>query len=246
MRLFLSNEEYDSYVYRILPFNRFIESIKKQEFIFVSVNKWQDPLENFIFKQDYRMKNGEIFSFDSIRNHIYAQCWTLNEESDFSWKVYSHDFSGIKLKSQIKNLYERLGSLVTEANNRLRVGKVMYWPLEKIKEIYEKDFTKYEFQARELTFTWSLFIKREIYKHENEVRFIYVSEDNDDFSDFYKFKIDYNEIIESVSIDPRTSTEEFERKASIIKNLGFKGDIIKSDIYDNSELNIGLDSIFIN
>jgi hypothetical protein len=245
MKLFISDTDFERYIYRITSFDRFIVGLKNHEIVLVSIDKWDDPFENFLFGREHTLKNGEIFSFDSIRGHIFAQCWTFNEESDFSWKVYSSNSSGIKLKARLSDFYNKVRSTLSNSN-KLRVGKVKYLKLTEIKKKYEKDFSKHEFDIMELLSTQSLLIKRKIYSHENEVRFFYVTESDAEQNEYFKIKIDYNDIIESVSFDPRISLSEFEKKSKIIKDFGFKGDIFKSDIYDIPDLKIGLDCLLDN
>lgn len=243
MKLFLNDNEFESYIYRITPFKYFVNSLISKTITFSSIEKWNDPFENFIFGREHKRPNGEVFSFDRIKNSLYAQCWTFNEESDFSWKVYSPDLNGIKIKTKLNIMYDNIMSVVKE-NNIIRVGKVRYLSVPEIKSEYEVKFNKYRFQLYELKATESLLTKREIYNHEKEVRFLLLSEQFDHKKDFLELHIDYRDFIESISLDPRITKSEFDQKASYIKNLGFSGDIYQSDIYQMPELSIDFEFLF--
>lgn len=86
----------------------------------------------------------------------------------------------------------------------------------------------------------SLFVKRKEFEHENEVRLIrYVENDEYDLSkSVYKYEINPFEIFEELLFDPRHPDRYFEKDKEILREIGYKGEIQKSNLYQLPKLKV--------
>jgi hypothetical protein len=95
----------DAAIYRIFPKRRFLELIRSRKNALVSPRLWDDPFENFFLRSEVVGPEGERISIEGIAKDWYGQCWTLNEDTDAMWRIYSHDKGGIKIKTTIRKLF---------------------------------------------------------------------------------------------------------------------------------------------
>lgn len=84
----LSEEDLDLPIYRIFSFKRLKEILENNELGLVRPRKWDDPFENWLLKSTFLLKNGKEASIMSSESFV-GQCWSLTEESDAMWRIYS-------------------------------------------------------------------------------------------------------------------------------------------------------------
>lgn len=78
----------NSIVYRIFSLDRFHEMFTKNRLTLVHPRLWDDPFENFLFSATLSVE-GVPVSTSQIQNELYGLCWTINQESDAMWRIYS-------------------------------------------------------------------------------------------------------------------------------------------------------------
>ena len=232
MYLNLEDDELDQYVYRIIPYDRFIELFKTSQNTLVKPNVWEDKFENFALKSKINFPNGDSVELD-VHERMYGQCWTREKSSDAMWRIYSPDRNGIRIRTTINNLIDSIGiATVNFSYSEYCVGKVLY---KSEREIIEDARNSFDENGR-LTFGSlfrSLLIKRKAFQHENEIRVLHFDwREKMPGYKLFKYEIDPHSLISQVMIDPRIPYKEFlEVKSRIIHETGYQGDIKRSLLY---------------
>lgn len=168
--------------------------------------KWEDPYEGMVAKNiasKLKEIGAEQFAndYEDALNHTYGTSWTLHEESDALWRIYSPKKTGVQIQTTVSKLKTALkGSLETE--------------LKEIKDVKDAEFrirkVKYcnaqILQALLCTFvipndTLNAFLMKNIaYEHEKEVRgLIYLPAVD---KNMIPASLE-NEFIDRATIDPR-------------------------------------------
>jgi len=132
-------EDWDQPIYRIYPKERFIELLNTKNNVLVQPALWDDPMENFFLNSILKTDDGELVGLENIAAEWYGQCWTIREESDAMWRIYSHDKKGIKVRTTIRKLFESLYDK-TDSNRKLKyfVGKVSYESRQEIENFLSR------------------------------------------------------------------------------------------------------------
>lgn len=173
--MYLNLEESDlkKYVYRTISLDRLFEIFQTQENTLVKPELWDDKFENFVLKSKLHTPSGKLIEYD-VHERIYGQCWTLEKSSDAMWRIYSKDKKSIRIRTTIEALLDSI-SVATVATNCCEhsIGRVDYLPEKKLvsraKATFEND--------GQVTFGnlfKSLLIKRKAFKHENEIRLMFL------------------------------------------------------------------------
>lgn len=198
----LTQEEIDLPIYRIFPFHRLQEIFTNKELVFIKPKKWDDPFENWLLKSKFKLKNGEEISILSSQDFV-GQCWSLTEENDAMWRIYSSKKGGVKIKTTIRKL---LITLLTGVQDDLQheiskfIGKVKYLTKEEIIKEFQNNYKSY--LTTNIGQAKSHFYKRPEFKHEDEIRILFKTSKNIEDNKF-KLKIDPYELIDEIILDPR-------------------------------------------
>lgn len=231
---------YEVPIYRYLTFERLIEIITQNRITIFKTSSWEDPYENFLYKT--RIKGpGYYASFEGFLDLTYGQCWTLRKETDAMWRIYSPNKQTMKIKSRISKLaaISRNEENYQEYSTALRViDPVEYYSKTRILNLIK------EHELNALTSLKnpikSLFIKREEFRHEQEVRLIIqkntqIKEDVNKSTDpnFISLIIEPNDFIEEIILDPRLNCNQAKLYSEIFKSLSFHNNIKKSKLYEN-------------
>jgi hypothetical protein len=225
----LKPEDLDKYIYRIISLDRLDQLFKEKINVLVSPELWDDPFENFIMKSNIRFDDGTIADIEFCDDY-YGQCWSLHKASDAMWRIYSHDKKSVRIRTTIRKLAESLSYTLSEWKNvQSYIGKVQYLPNKKL-----MDFANTVFSGipQPTSFAKTLLVKRPAFKHENEVRLIYMDKDKKRDSNLYRYTIDPHDLIDQIMIDPRLTKDEADKvKDQIIKSTKFTGSIKRSLLY---------------
>jgi hypothetical protein len=128
----LTKNEIDSYVYRVMPIQRFCELFRNAKNVLVRPSKWEDPFENFILNAPARLSDGTIVSF-GFNNDFYGQCWTKLTSSDALWRIYSPDKTSVRVRTTVRKLLAGLQAPLSNwAHEQAFIGKVLYLGDKKI------------------------------------------------------------------------------------------------------------------
>ena len=224
----------DAAIYRIFTKRRFLELIRSRKNALVSPRLWGDPFENFFLRSEVVGPEGEKISIEGIAEDWYGQCWTLNEDTDAMWRIYSHEKDGIKVKTTIRKLFncfydadDRFASL------KFLIGKVEYWTEAQIFDVMSKtSFSDIAYGGQATGFAKLLCIKREAFEHEREVRLLFQDLDPKRSSgNVALFDFDVNAICDEVVLDPRLEATQFSELKVEIEAEGCNIPIAQSPLY---------------
>lgn len=246
--IFLKETDLDKPVYRVLSFKRLEEMFQEKKLTLVKPKLWDDPFENFILNSKGIYPDGTEFEI-GFRDNFYGQCWSLMEESDAMWRIYSPDKLGVKVKTTLRKIFTPLFMIGVQPhkigtklfNSSSFVGKVKYAKPKYLEKLL-KDKKRMSSKIYDIS-GWgqasSFFFKRLAFKHENEVRLIYNSQNNNQF-DTFKFDIDPIDIIDEIVFDPRMSDSYYLSQKDKVIEWGYKKDIIQSELYKLKSFTIWL------
>ena len=173
---------------------------------------------------------------------VFGQSWTLQEESDAMWRIYSkldrtlHEYlddTAVRIKTTARKLYN-----VIYANDEdfytSYIGAVKY--------LSQNDFLKMQDSLSPLNpldlsevFVKSYFFKRAPFEHEKEVRPILIySPKHENFGkDGVSFDIDFDNLIDEMVTDPRLTPDEYRTVRGQLIGLGAKSDKVRnSELYN--------------
>lgn len=232
MYLNLDEADLKKYVYRTIPYERLVELFTTKKNTLVKPNLWEDTFENFILKSKLINESGSEIEYD-IHNRMYGQCWTLENSSDAMWRIYSSDKGSVRIRTTIKQLLDSLFiSTIDRAQCIHCIGKVEYLTGSKLIKKAKKTFTHHGRITFGKLFS-SLLLKRRAFRHENEVRLIFCDwSEQAGKENLFKYKIEPNELISQIMIDPRVSYDDFLKlEKKIRRDTGFEGSIKRSLLY---------------
>lgn len=235
----------DTPIYKIMEFEYAYTMLKEGNLRVGKIQKWEDPFENFLLKQNfwYKTENGEQNEYDihEISELLYGQSWSLKEESDAMWRIYSPNKTSVRLKTTIKKLFDSIYTNDACAHTTF-IGVVEYSS--------EDSFQNYLNKLEENGISgWSLgsvhnmanplLNKRDTFEHEKEVRILYIApqeyKEQCLTTDFITYPIDVNDVIDEICFDPRISNDLYEAHLVALKGIGYNNSIIKSSLYDLGE-----------
>lgn len=222
-------------IYRIFRKDYFFNLFDDRENVLVRPKMWEDPFENVILSAEVRTAKGEKGRF-GFHDEVYGQCWTLHTASDAMWRIYSEKKDAIRIRTTVGQLLDSLCAANGEwAPTTCFIGKVDYVSDAKLqafaKTIFREGITP-DAIAR------SLLIKRNAYKHENEVRLIFIEPDNKKHAKgIYRHGIDPGALFDQAMADPRLPFEKFLRlKKQIVKRTALiENQVKRSSLYKKPE-----------
>jgi len=84
----------------------------------------------------------------------------------------------------------------------------------------------------------TLLLKRVEFKPENEIRLLYFDPHNKDYGDVYHYTIDPSSTFSEITFDPRMEDTLYSTYESVLRSIGFDGEINKSHLYRAPQLTI--------
>lgn len=223
-----------SAIYKYIGIKNLISMIKNKELKVYKVSSWEDPYENFLLKD---IDISEKVGTSSLRKKIFGQSWTLREESDLMWRIYSKMekfpsfskkmYSGVRIKTRARKLFDIFIGKECCVMERY-IGKVKYFDeasfISKREELNEdlKGYFDYKVEVPR-----QLFVKRKDFFYEKEVRIINIAaaatdEENEriERKKFESYKIrDIDDFIEEICLDPRLDKDGGSEQFDFLKKL---------------------------
>src|SRR5579864_1615343 len=255
LRAYLSNEgediTEDTRIYRVFSGERLLEMFRDNNLSLVVPAKWDDPFENFLAK--CRAEYGAYNNVDISRlfRNFYGQCWTLNNETDAMWRIYSLHKDGARVSTTVGRL---LRSILVESDPYLSmayyIGSVGYRTEEQIRDTFEnqENATAVAFDQTGRNQARMLFLKREEFRHEREVRLLYRWWEHDTgeqrLEEVRQVAIEPSALFDDVLFDPRLDETTLPTRTSELRTLGFANHIGQSTLYKVPNLRIRLSSPF--
>lgn len=233
--LYFDINEIDLPIYRIIPFESFLEMITTNNLTLVKTRLWKDPYENFFLKCNAFLQNGTPVDMKGLQEQIFGQCWTLFPETDAFWRIYSHNINGVRLKSTVRKLLDAIFDNHSNATLATSfIGKVRYDSQQNINALFTNPNYIGSISSLSAALIDAQLIKRIEFEHEKEVRLLYqVDSFSPDIQNNIKsFVIDPNELIDEVMLDPRITGRNENIYRKTLQSLGYKNPIVKSQLYN--------------
>ena len=231
-------------LYKIIPLKHILSMLVNNIIRVSNVMKWEDIYENYFLKQQFTLE-GKIVDVRTVANNYFGMCWTLNEETDAMWRIYSLcgssftdlDNVGIRVETTASQLLNALWGKIYDSP--ATVGIVEY----RTRDSIDGHIAHLERPNINNEITNSLFTKRQEFEHENEARII-IGVGTDVLSDFREFfDVDFNpyELFNSFMIDPRATTDQEEEIKKLLFERGVNDGILsKSNLYTFTQQTIEL------
>lgn len=236
------NLDLDTPIYKYIPFKYLKLMIQNSNLYFGKVSSWEDVYENWFLKEQMVLSSGEKGRATDLIQGVFGQSWTLQEESDAMWRIYSkldrtlHDYlddTAVRIKTTARKLYNVIYANDEDFNTSY-IGAVKY--------LSQNDFLKMQDSLSPLNpldlsevFVKSYFFKRAPFEHEKEVRPILIySPKHENFGkDGVSFDIDFDNLIDEMVTDPRLTPDEYRTVRGQLIGLGAKSDKIRnSELYN--------------
>jgi len=244
--IFLTDSDLDKPIYRIFSFSRLEDIFNERKLTLVKPKKWDDPFENFILNSTGTLPDGQEFQI-GFREHFFGQCWSLTNESDAMWRIYSHDKDGVKVKTTIRKLFTplfQLGDQYQKTNGVVYnlssfVGKVKYAGTKTLLKMLkdENRMTSKIFDQSGWGQASTFFFKRVAFRHEREIRIIYNHQNNSN-EDIFKFDFNPFDLFDEIVFDPRMKENVYQDHKAKLIQLGYNKKVIQSELYKLKEFAI--------
>jgi hypothetical protein len=241
----------DTPVYRVFSRQRLFEMFTDKKLTLVTPRKWDDPFENFLAKCKATVDGIPNVDIGGLFKNFYGQCWTLNRESDAMWRIYSHTKDGARVSTTAGRLLRSIYNPGDPfAMMSYYIGSVGYQTEDELRKLFEDpaNASGVALDATGRGQAMNLFLKREAFEHEAEVRLLYQF-NQDGCSDqrpemVWPFKIDPNTLFDDVLFDPRMVEAAYLAESRRLRALGFAKPVKQSTLYTLTNLNIRIRSQF--
>lgn len=188
-------------VWRYMSFPKYVSFLQTKSLYFSPIKKLQenDPYEGSITKEefDYFEKQPDLRRqmnryYDLDLKKTYVNCWHMNDvESQAMWKLYSSSYDEAIC---IQTTYQKLMNAFDEEKKEINIGCVQYID-HNIDKMYKLGENKNLLKP--------FMFKHKSFRHEQEVRMIYISKENlDTYPPSQNFSIDINSTIENIFVSP--------------------------------------------
>jgi hypothetical protein len=238
----LAKADLDTAVYRIYALDRFETMLASNHDALVNPAKWQDPFENFFLERTEVMDDGSgtTIPLKNLAEDWYGQCWSLNEETDAMWRIYSPDpvkEVGVKVSTTIRRLFENLTRVPSPAPYlQFFVGRIAYLPEKEITRLMQGlTFADIAIGGQGYKFADLLCIKRDSFEHENEMRLLFqdvpFTDPKRGAGGVFRYSLDPHVVFDNVVLDPRLNDTDALALRQKLQTAGCRLPIEHSTLY---------------
>ena len=217
------------FVYRIIPINRFIELLTEKKNTLVEPYLWDDPLEGWIYNkilEYYKLYENT----HKIPGKFFGQSWTHESKSELMWKIYSKGTDSVRISSTIDKL--KKDPFENDGDVKWCVSPIDYRSFQRGLQLSELiDPNNGCLDSKISALTKSYMIKREAFKHEDEIRIICHSKNAKSTKKTLKYEICPDYFIDEIMMHPGISDSEFKKFENIFKAYNLTQKVRKSEIY---------------
>lgn len=226
----------DMPIYRFLKYDVFVEhSLIPGKLSMSKPKLWRDPYDALLYKCTAKMIDAPNVSMEGLLDKVFAMCWTKTPESELLWNGYCYgNIKSIRLKSTPRKILKYLFDFNTEGfYNLFFASKVVYRNREKyVEEVKNHQFSKYGMggSLHDLLIA-SLFVKTDEHQDENEIRFVFYDINGGNTgSDYYSFKVDINDVVDEITLNPLLKECDTAVLAQDLKVKGFFNPVKQSNL----------------
>lgn len=225
-------------IYKYMPLQFIMSMIQNQKLAINRISAWPDVYENYLLKQNYMLYDGTHIDVINQTDGVFGQCWTLCPETDAMWRIYSHDFKSIRIRTTVEKLYDSLYQSDSNMADTY-IGLVQYESQEDI-EAAILSLSPLDIRDILSVIVKGAFVKRIEFSHEQEVRIVRIldSLQMNNLGDLLYYPIN-SQFIEELCIDPRADNNLTQQLTNDLINAGASQNIIiKSSLYQFNSNNI--------
>lgn len=245
----LEQGDLDLPVYRIYALDRFEALLANKHDAMVNPTKWDDPFEDFFLERTEVIDTigGTPIPLRNLAGDWHGQCWSLHEETDAMWRIYSPDPKkkvGVKVRTTIRKLFDNLKASGSSAPNlQFFVGRVDYMNETDIRKLMSTlTFTDVAMGGQGIHFADLLCCKRTAFEHEAEVRLIFQDiSPKRSRGGVFQYSLDANQVFEDVVLDPRLDDITATALKTKLENAGCTLHINRSTPYESPRFVIPLE-----
>jgi hypothetical protein len=223
-----------SNLWRVFRPEHLISDLQKRRLTLVRPSKWDDPFENFLERCRFKLPTGERIDVSPVLTRFFGQCWTTAAaETDATWRIYSPDKSGIRVRSSLDHLVQCMWDGSDKfAALKYFVGRVSYVTTAYIDIALKYTPTAIVTGGGGRNLVQTLLIKRIEFEHESEARLLFYDAD-DQFraESLWSFAIDPQRLFEEAVFDPRMAENDVAEWTRKLRVAGFAGPISQSSLY---------------
>lgn len=168
----------DTPIYRICSYGSLMEVFEDKKLRFSRPSSWDDPYENYYLRYNVDV-DGEAVKLKDLERSIFAQCWSLEPESDGLWRNFGggkHKLS-VQIESTVWDIMRELYDFQADSpNQKYYCGRVSYVSSEDIEEELKAPVMSSrgrDWSARRAILR-TLMTKRLPFAYEQEVRFVFI------------------------------------------------------------------------
>lgn len=222
-------------IYKYMPLDYAIETIKNRYLWFSNPEKWKDPFEKRFINAKY-LVNKNLYDFP-LKGKVFSTCLTQTTSCEAHWSNYANGQIGISLKIKRQQLLEILKCNTDDYD--IYIGKVNYLRTDEIRkrlsEIEQiKDFSPLNLNNREMLIRL-LLLKRVAFRYEDEIRIFAIKKNK---TREHGVKISYsimpNELIDTITIDPNVRSNTEDLLKNFFKQVYDFSKVYKSQLYSMS------------
>jgi hypothetical protein len=220
----------DTKVYRYVSAEAFLAFVESGRTVLTNINSWDDKWEAILLKVPTVDADGRrdepIYSF---HQDLFGQCWSLIEESDAMWRIYSPTQTGVQIRTSISKF-----NLIRDVRHS-HVGMVSYF--DRVEDLLAL--------AKERTDSFhNALFKRAAFQHEREVRHLTSGQfvDNTSIASTHiTLPLDPTAFIEGVTVDPRAADWYLDAIVRYSRRAGLSCVPVRSRLYESDpHLKLGI------
>lgn len=210
-------------VWKYLDLSKFLDLLLSQKLFMSRSDKFEDQYEGTFSEPTFEeikklsIDNPDFLNHYKIRREKVAiSSWHINEYESFAmWQIFTQNSEGLAIQSTIGRLQR---SLLPETDFDQYIGEVNYIDYKKELIPFDDSFFPFLF-------------KRKSFQYEGEVRVITdIGVSDIQINEGLKISVDINELIEKIYIHPKSENWYKNLVIQLVKQLGFKFTIEKSDL----------------
>lgn len=233
----VTQNDWSAPIYRFITLDRLVDLFVQKHNTLVAPRKWEDPFENILERVLYRGKRDRTLYKFPLRDRAYGQCWTLHPDDDVAWRCYLPDKNGAQITSTIRKLYISL----KKAERQYPVMSCFIGRVAYKKESWFSDplrIARYFRQGGTQRHVDTLLWKREAFRWEKEIRLLYLHPHARTQGDLFPYPVDPFALVSAVTLDPRLSTQIADSYSTVLREIGFEGNVVQSSLYKAPNLEI--------
>jgi len=221
-------------LWRYLSLERFLDLLITQELHFGRIDQFGDHFEGMWATKDYESVKNQLGDdaanrwkevLNMTRKHIAVSCWHESEtESAAMWQIFNTSRDGVAILTTFGKLQTELSS------NTKQEDHIVFFDMARVKYLNHLNESFVDVGAKGDNLFYPPMCKNSSYTHEKEVRALIANTFmKDEFPKTgYKLKVDVNNLIDKVIINPNAPKRINNTLASILDKYNYKAKLYKS------------------